>query len=96
MLWDVSERAKDLFSHPKRALIDQRPEFFLGYRQFMDVTVAGAADHKNITLTLFWLRFFWFLTGQDTMQFEQRDRGVLAAEFAGAFDCYLDLLHFQR
>ena len=59
---DVSERTKDLFSDPERALIDQPPEFFFRYRQFVDVAVAGAADHKNISLTLFWLRFFWLLT----------------------------------
>jgi len=93
---DVSERTKDLFSHPERALIDQRPEFFFRDRQFVDVAVAGAADHKNISLSLFWLGFFWLWTRRDTMQFEQRDRGVLAAEFAGVFDCYLDLLYFQR
>jgi len=93
---DVSERTKDLFSHHKRALIDQRPEFFFRYRQFVDVAVAGAADNKNISLSFFWLRFFWLWTRRDTMQFEQRDRGVLAAEFACAFDCDLDLLYFQR
>jgi len=96
VLRDVSERTKDLFSDTERALIDQPPEFFLGHRQFVDVAVAGVADHKNISLSLFWLRFVWLWTRRDTMQFEQRDRGVLAAEFAGAFDCYLDLLYFQR
>ena len=62
MLRDVPEGAEDLFSDPERALIDQRPEFFFRYRQFVDVAVAGSADHKNISLSLFWLRFVWLLT----------------------------------
>lgn len=95
MLRDISERTKDLLSHPERALIDQCPEFSLGHREFVDVAVAGTADYKNISLTLFWLWFFWLLSWQDTVQFEQRDRGVLAAEFACVFDSYLDLLHLS-